>query len=85
MGIERAPSLPKFVMVAAVVRSGQSKKNPTWQTEGARAINRATFLRRFSDCFCGKGERRETRPATQFRAVSENVSVPLLLYRQGRG
>ena len=50
MGIERAPSLPKFVMVAAVVRSGQVK-NPTWQTEGARAINRATFLRRFFGLF----------------------------------
>ena len=57
MGIERAPSLPKFVMVAAVVRSGQVKESCMAEQEGARAINRATFLRRFSDCFCGKERR----------------------------
>ena len=33
MGIERAPSLPKFVMVAAVVRSGQSKESYGKQKE----------------------------------------------------
>ena len=46
-------------MVAAVVRSGQSKKNPTWQTEGARAINRATHSYvGFRTVFVVRGEER---------------------------
>ena len=78
MGIERAPSLPKFVMVAAVVRSGQSKRILHGKQKEPEQLTGPHSYVGFRTVFV-VGERRETRPATQFRAVSENVSVPLLL------
>ena len=57
MGIERAPSLPKFVMVAAVVRSGQVKDLHGKQKEPEQLTGPHSYVG-FRTVFVVRGEER---------------------------